>query len=163
MKRFHFPLESVLRVKERREQLAEMRQQQARARLEQEQAECERIEEEVARTAADAEARLREAAALGIWQAVYERTAMLGEQLRAAQRLTDEAEAQLQEADRLRIQASQEAEALRALRARDWEDYRKEAARRRQDNLDEVSLQRWLAARDAGPFGSRDKAEGEGS
>ncbi len=160
MKRFHFRLERVLALKEQRERLAEVRQQQARARWEEARAECARIEEQMTRTAASAAARLREAAALGTWQIPYEQTMALGERLNAARRQADEAEKLLQEADRLRIQASLEAEALRALRAREWQNYRREAARQQQNNLDELGLQRWLAAQDAGPFGSPDAPEG---
>jgi flagellar export protein FliJ len=159
MKRFHFRLERVLSVKEQRERLAEIRQQQAQARLEEARAECARIEEQLTRTTANASVKLREAAALGTWQAHYAQAVVLGELLAAGQRQADAAEAQLQEANRLRIQASLEVEALRALRAREWQSYRKEAARQQQNNLDELGLQRWLAARGAGPFGSPDTPE----
>jgi len=163
VKRFHFRLERVLSLKEQRERLAEMRQQQARARWEETRTECVRIEEELSRTAARATERLRAAAALGTWGAYYERTASLSKLLTAAQQQLAEAEKLLQEANQLRIQAAQEVEALRHLRAKEWHNYRKEAARQQQNKLDELGLQRWLAARDAGPFGSRDTAEGEGS
>lgn len=162
MKRFQFRLQRVLSLKEQRERLAEARQQQARARLDAARAECNRLEDELARTAAEGAARWREVAALGIWQASYERSAALDEMLAAARRLAEEAEKQLQEADRLRIQASLEVESLRALRAREWEDYRKETSRQRQSNLDELGLQRWRAARKAGPFGGPDTGEGGG-
>lgn len=161
MKRFHFRLERVLSLKEQRERLAEMRQQQARANLEQVQAECGRIEKEMERIAADAAARLGESATLGTWQAHYEQTAHLGEMLKAAQMRAMEAETQLQEANRLRIQASLEVEALRGLRTREWENYRKEAAQQQQNNLDELGLQRWLAKRATGPFAGPDPRGGE--
>lgn len=161
MKRFHFRLERVLSLKEQRERLAEVRQQQARARLEEAHAECARIEEEMRRIAAEAAKRLRESATLGTWQVHYEQTALLSEMLTTAQQRTTEAEAQLQEANRLRIQASLEVEALRGLRAREWQSYRKEAARQQQNNLDELGLQRWLAKRATGPFASPDPREGE--
>ncbi|HWG43755.1 MAG TPA: hypothetical protein VN688_13285 [Gemmataceae bacterium] len=161
MKRFHFRLERVLSVKVQRERLAEMRQRQAQARREEARAECVRIEEQLNQTTASASAKLRAAAILGTWQAHYAQAVALGELLAAAQRRADEAEAQLQEANRLRIQASLEVEALRALRAREWQSYRKEAARQQQNNLDELGLRRWLAAREEGPFGSPDAPEGE--
>ncbi len=160
MKRFHFRLERVLSVKEQHERSAEIRQQQARARLEEARAECTRIEEQLDRTTANASAKLREAATLGTWQAHYEQAAVLGERLAAARLQANEAQAQLQEANRLRIQASLEVEALRALCAREWQNYLREAARQQQNNLDELGLQRWLAAQGAGPFGSRDTPEG---
>lgn len=160
MKRFHFRLERVLSLKEQRERLAEMRQQQARARLEEAQAECVRIEEEMVHLAAAASSRLRESAVLGTWQAHYEQAAHLSELLTAAQRQANDAEARLQEANRLRIQASLEVEALRGLRAREWQNYRKEVGQQRQNNLDELGLQRWLAKRAAEPFASPDPREG---
>jgi flagellar export protein FliJ len=163
MKRFQFRLERVLSVKAKRERLAEMRQQQARARWEEARAECARIEEQIARTATDAAQRMRQAAALGTWQAHYERVAELGAQLAAAQRRVAEAEKLLHEANRLRIQASLEVETLRDLRAKERQNYRKQAAQQQQNRLDELGLQRWLAARGAGPFGSPDAADGEGS
>jgi len=138
-----------------------MRQRQAQARREEARAECVRIEEQLNQTTASASAKLRAAAILGTWQAHYAQAVALGELLAAAQRRADEAEAQLQEANRLRIQASLEVEALRALRAREWQSYRKEAARQQQNNLDELGLRRWLAAREEGPFGSPDAPEGE--
>jgi flagellar export protein FliJ len=161
VKRFQFRLERVLSVKEQRERLAEMRQRQAQARREEALAECARIEEQLAQTTASASVKLRAAAILGTWQAHYEQAVALGELLAAAQRRADEAEEQLQEANRLRIQASLEVEALRTLRAREWQSYQKEAARQRQNNLDELGLRRWLAARATGPFGSRDAPEGD--
>jgi flagellar export protein FliJ len=163
MKRFQFRLERVLFVKEQRERLAEMRQQQARARWEQARVECAQIEEQIARAAVDAAEKLRQAAALGTWQAHYERAAELGELLAAAQRRVTEAEKLLQEANRLRIQAALEVETLRDLRAKEWQSYRKQAAQQQQNRLDELGVQRWLAARGEGPFGNLDAAEGEAS
>lgn len=147
MKRFHFRLERVLSLKEQRERLAAMRQQQARARWEEAQAECCRIEEELARTAANTTEKLREAAALGTWQSHYEQAARLDELLAAAQQRLAEAEKLLQETNRLRIQAAQEVEMLRDLRAKEWHNYRKESARQQQNTLDELGLQRWLGER----------------
>jgi flagellar export protein FliJ len=163
MKRFHFRLERVLSLKEQRERLAEMRQQQARARLEEAQAECLRIEGEMARVAAVAAARLRESVSLGTWQAHFDRLAHLAEMLAAAQRTTGEAEAALQEANRQRLQASLEVEALRGLRSSQWQNHRKDAARQQQNNLDELGLQRWLAQRAERPIASPDPLKGEGS
>ncbi len=160
MRRFHFRLERVLTVKKQRERLAEIRQQQARARLEEAKAECRRIEAELARTAASAAAKLREAVSLGTWQAPYEHVARLSDLLTAAQARVSEAQKQLQEADRLRIQAALEVEALVGLRTREWQNYRQEAARQQQNNLDELGLQRWLAKRVERPFGHRDPREG---
>jgi flagellar export protein FliJ len=163
MKRFHFRLERVLSLKEQRERQAEMKQRQARARWEQARQECLRIEEELARTAANTGARLREAAALGTWRAYYEQATRLGELLTAARLRLAEAEKLLQEANRLRIQAAQEVETLRALRTNEWQSYRKEAARQQQNKLDELGLQRWLAAKVRGPFGISQSGEGSGS
>lgn len=161
MKRFQFRLESVLSLKEQRERLAEMRQQQARAVREEARGECVRIEEQLTQTTASAAEKLREAAMLGTWQAHYAQTAALSEMLAAAQRKLAEAEALLQEANQLRIQAALEVETLRDLRAREWRNYRKEAARQQQNKLDELGLQRWLAGRGKGPFGSPDTGEGD--
>lgn len=147
MKRFHFRLERVLSLKEQRERLAEMRQQQARARWEEVRAECGRIEEELARTTAQTAAKLRDAATLGTWQVHYEQAARLNELLAAAQQRLAEAEKVLQEMNRLRIQATQEVEMLRNLRAKEWHNYRREMARQQQNKLDELGLQRWLAER----------------
>ena len=163
MKRFQFRLERVLSEKKRRERLAEIRQQQARMKLEEERAECGRIEEQLSHTTTNAAAKMREAASLGIWQAHYAQAVALGELLEAAQRRADDAEKQLREADRLRIQAALEVETLRLLRAREWQNYRKEAARHQQNILDELGQRRWLAAREAGPFGSTDTPEESGS
>ena len=146
MKRFQFRLERILSLKEQRERQAELQQQKARAIWEQIRVECLNLEEQLAQTATSTSQRLREAAALGTWRAYFERAAHFGELLRAAQRRLAEAEKLLQEANRLRIQAAQEVETLRALRTNEWHNYRREAARRQQDRLDELGLQRWLAA-----------------
>jgi flagellar export protein FliJ len=163
MKRFQFRLERVLWLKEQRERLVEMQQQQARARCEEARAACAHIEAELVRTAAHAMERMREAATLGTWRSHYEQAARLGELLAAAQRRLGEAEKLLQEANRLRIQAALEVETLRNLRSKEWQNYRKEAARRQHNKLDELGLQRWLAARDQGPFGCSDTAQGKGA
>lgn len=163
MKRFVFRLERVLSVKEQRERMAEIRQEQARARLEEAQAACSSIEAEMSRTAAEAATRLRASAALGTWQAPYEQTAVLWRMLTEAQKRAEEAETQLQEANRLRLQASLEVETLRGLRTREWQAYRKEADRQRQNNLDELGLQRWLASRESGPFAGPEPRQGDGA
>lgn len=59
----------------------------------------------------------------------------------------DRAIQQLAEADRRRIQASVEVEALLTLRHQQWEEYREAQLRAGQRELDELGLWRWLAAR----------------
>jgi hypothetical protein len=147
VKRFRFPLERLLKVKRQLERLAEQRQQQARAAHDDALAQVARAEARLADAAAGGLQALRQAVALGAWQARYEQAAALGGLLEAARLRAAQTEQLLRAADRARVQASTEVEALVYLRRQQWEAHRQEVAARAQELLDEGSMRRWQEAR----------------
>lgn len=146
MKRFEFRLERVLKVKQRRQRLAELRQQQARARLDAAQARVAALQGEIRDTAAAVERSIGGANSRQLWMALYERSRLLGQALEAAEVKVRQAEQELSQADAGRRQIATEVEALLNLRQQQWQGYCRDVARVRQEQLDELGLRRWLAA-----------------
>jgi hypothetical protein len=146
VKRFEFRLERVLKVKQQRQRLAELRQQQARARLDAALAVTVALQGEIRETAA-AVARSIGGNGRQLWMALYERSRILGLALEAAEVKVRQAEQEFSQADAGRRQIATEVEALLNLRQQQWQGYCQDVARVRQEQLDELGLRRWLAAR----------------
>lgn len=159
VKRFHFRLERLLKVKQQQERLAEQRQELARAAFEVARAEVVRAEERVADAGGGGLAALQQSAAIGAWQARYEQVAALGRALEAARRRAQFMEQQFEETRQARAKIATEVEALLLLRRQQWECHQEEGERRAQDLLDDVGLRRWLAAQ--ARAGDNDAPQGE--
>ncbi len=147
MKRFEFRLESVLKFKQRREQLAELRQLQARAAWDAAQAEVDRLRGQLDRLAEQ----MQRGGDGRAWIAGQKQAVLLSPLLDQAAGLARQAEQQYQEAAAQRTQIAQEVEALLQLRRDQLQAHQHEVARAQQEQLDEVSLRRWLAARADNP------------
>ncbi len=161
MKRFYFPLDRLLNAKRQLERLAEQRQQHARAVFEAAREEVVRAESRVTEAAGGGLETLRESAALGMWQARYEQVAALGKALTTAQAQARQAEEQLKSASLARARIASEVEALLHLRRQQWQAHVEVAERRRQEQLDEIGMRRWLEARN-GAGGSDSSGRNEG-
>src|SRR4051812_24703775 len=115
-----------------------MRQQQARLVFDAALAEVSRHEARLAEAADGGVEAYRRAAALGAWQARSEQVAALGQAVEAARREARKAEQKWQEAGLARSRIASEVEALLVLRRQQWEAHQAEAARREQEQLDEL-------------------------
>jgi flagellar protein FliJ len=150
MRRFHFRLERVLRLKQQRQRLAELRLQEARLKLEAAQAQVATLHEELARVAREWQARIRGPLASGAWLAAAAQSARLSKALQEAAARVEKAAQEVREAAALRVQRTAEAEALLHLRDHAWQAHQEEAASNEQRRLDELSLRQWESDRGQG-------------
>lgn len=144
MKRFEFRLARVLKLRKQQQWQAELRQQQARALLDAAQLEVMTLEYQLAQYTATLAAQLGQAVDLGSWIVCYEQSGQIGRALDRAEEKVKEAERKLQEADAFRVQKATEVEALKFLRSQEWQAYHHDMERDRQEQLDELSLHRWM-------------------
>lgn len=152
MRRFHFRLERVLKLKQQRQYLAELRLQQARLTLDAALARVRALEVQLA-LAAEV---LREQVTMGpsssgAWLAASAHTAHLSRAIQDAAAKVEKAEQDVREATAVRVQRAVEAEALLHLRDNAWEVHRDESMAGEQRRLDEEGLRRWQANRGQGP------------
>jgi flagellar export protein FliJ len=151
MRRFHFRLERVLKLKQQRQHLAELREQQARMNLDAAQARVRTLDEELAQASEALCQQLTGPLSSGAWLAASAHTAQLGRAMQEAALQVGKAEKEVREAEATRIQRATEAEALLHLRLSAWEEHRDEAVAGKQKRLDEEGLRRWQAHRGQGP------------
>jgi flagellar export protein FliJ len=151
VKRFIFRLDKVLQVKEQRQRLAELRQQQARLAVDKVRAEIATLTGQLQAASSALETQIGRSVEAGAWTGCYEHSTRVGNALRAAEAMLMNALAELETASSLRTKITQEVEALLTLREQQWHAHRDEAAAQQQDQLDELALSRWQAARRLGP------------
>lgn len=147
MKRFHFRLERLLKLKRQRERQAELRQRQARGLLDAARTEMKVLEESLSENAEAIESRLGQPVLPDFWMAHYQHMARLEQALNSAEAKTHKADANLEEANRVRAKIATEAESLEHMRTRQWREHRETAARTEQQRLDEWGLRSWSLAR----------------
>lgn len=143
MRRFEFTLERLLRVKRRREWLAEVALAQARARLDEARLRVANLNcrlEELAVTMSDAVGQGRPSQQWANDSLLIEQ---LGITLRLAERKLEDAEKHVAEAAHARTRCAAEAEAMQTLRDQQWEQHRQDIQHAEQRRLDELSMNRW--------------------
>src|SRR2546422_8526661 len=118
MKRFHFRLERVLKLKQQRERQAELRQQQARLMLENAKANVAVLTDRLIQNAAALEAQIGNLVQPDSWIAGYQYLAQIGQALELAEVKARRAGEGVREADALRARIAIEVEALLYLRRR---------------------------------------------
>lgn len=153
MKRFHFRLERLLRLKQQKERLAELRQLNARGVCEAAGREVDSLLDRLVQSAAALESRIGRPIATDCWIAQYEHMAQLRLAIDVAETNAKRAETALDEANRLRQAAAADVEALRFLRKQQWQQHRAESARAEQQRLDELWLSRRAPSRSLMPTG----------
>jgi flagellar export protein FliJ len=151
MRRFHFRLERVLRLKQQRQRLAELRLKEARLKLDAAQARVVALNEEVAQAARELNDLIRGPHSSGAFLAAAAHTSRLTRALQEAAAVVDKAEHEVREATALRRQRAIEAEALLYLREQAWEAHQDEALSSQQRRLDEIGLRQWETRRGPGP------------
>jgi flagellar export protein FliJ len=155
MKRFHFRLERLLRLKQQNELQAELRQRHARGVWEAAGREVDSLVDRVAQSAAALESRIGRPVEAAFWVAQSQHMAQLRWALDGAEANAKRAESALDEANRLRQAAAADVESLRFLRKQQWQRHRAESNRAEQQRLDELWLsRRTVAVFDADQSGS---------
>ena len=143
MKRFRFPLQQVLKLREQRKRQAELRQQQVHAELQVACADVAAIEDQLIQATAEPSA---VAAYLGVWINCAQYAVRVNDALNAAKERARQIERRLCEADRDRVTATTETESVRYLRDRYWAAHRQDETHRAQQEMDEGALRRWSQA-----------------
>jgi flagellar FliJ protein len=144
MKKFAFPLESVLRYKRQLERMAELREMQARAAVDLARRRVEDLREQLERVA---ESMAEAPRPPDSWPARFERTVRIGDALKIALESLEKAEQALREAAKERLRWSTEVESLKLLQQQQLEEHRHLEQRSEQVRLDEVGMQRWSQPR----------------
>lgn len=143
MQRFSFPLERVLKYKERRERLAEMRQMQAVALLQARERVVEGLKEQWANAGAALPGGSQGPLDVAAWIAHVHHVQRLARELAGAEsQVRDAVRAVEIAADQRKLRA-REAEALRQLRRRREELHMEQMAAAEQRFLDGEGIQRW--------------------
>ncbi len=147
MKRFEFHLDGLLRVKKQLEHMAELEQQKAQQAVADARARADELKRRLMSASDSLVARVGQAVDASRWVTAYELTDRLGKQIVAAETDVQSAEKKLTDARNERVQVATEVEALRTLRQQQWDKWRQEVEQAGQEQLDEVGLRRWMAAR----------------
>jgi flagellar FliJ protein len=147
VKRFEYHLDGLLRVKRQLEHLAELEQQKAQQAVADARARADELKQRLTAAADSLVARVGQAVDASRWVTAYELTERLGRQIVAAETDVQSAEKKLTDARNERVQVATEVEALRTLRQQQWDKWRQEVEQAGQEQLDEVGLRRWMAAR----------------
>jgi flagellar export protein FliJ len=145
--RFVFSLEKILRFKQHGLRLAEIRQQQAARLVRNAQAEVETIQYKLDQTCVHLQEKLGTAQDATMWVSVYAQAVRLEAALQTARQTVQRAERELQQGEAARKQATLEVETLLTLRQNRWHEYCGECQKAVQEELDELGVRRWRAAR----------------
>lgn len=149
MTRFVFPLEAVLRLKQRRELLAEIKLKQSAAVLRVAQGEVETLVEQLNQVCENLRGKVGKVQDAAAWLQIYQRSAALEQGLKTAQQRTAAAAHVHVRAAEARRQAAVEVQVLQTLRERQWQEFRTARQRAEQRQLDDAVLRRWQPAQDA--------------
>lgn len=156
MKAFEFRLERPLKLKRQQQWLAEQAQLKAQANLDIARNAVVQLQEQLTQIALllnPNEANTPDALS---WMMYQQQSVLVGRQLEAAEVRAKQAERKVEEANAERVRITTEVEALAHLREQQLDIHRREVAKVRQHEVDEISLRRWLtqkARRDSGEQG----------
>lgn len=153
MQRFDFPLDRLLKIKRQLEQIAEQKQQRAGGEVAAAEAALRGLHDQLTRMSDRMVAAVGRPTAAGQWAVAAGQSEWIGQAIRAAEGEVAAAGERLRAAADERAALATEVEALATLRGQRWERWRHEAQKIAQEQLDELGLRRWQAARDeaAGP------------
>lgn len=147
MQRFEFSLDRVLKAKRQLESAAEREQHRARLAADAAHAQAAALRERLTAVAQAMADRIGQATAPHQWLAAFETSERLGQAIAVADRHADECDARLDAATRDRAQVAAEVQALETLRTQKFDAWQRAYQQAEQDAADEVSVQRWTAAR----------------
>ncbi len=146
MKRFEFSLDRLLKVKKQLERLAELEQARAAKVVADARGRVDGLKSRLLQVSSAVHSAVGQGVSPGQWVNAYAVSEHLGQQIEVAEQAAKAAEAKLAAAARNRTAVSQEVESLSSLRQQQWERWQQEAAAKVQEQLDEVTLRRWMAA-----------------
>lgn len=149
MKRFEFNLDGLLRVKRQLEHVAELEQFRAQQVVSQARGRVDRARRQMAELSDTLSACVGQPVAANRWAVAYVMSERLGRQIEEAEAELQAAERRYADARQERIQVATEVEALQTLRQQQWEKWRQEVAAADQERLDELGLRRWMSAQAA--------------
>jgi hypothetical protein len=105
------------------------------------------LRDQIAKACDDLPASVGQALDTATWLVGYWQSVRMGQALETAEQSAAEAKKEYQQADAERKKASLEVEVLVTLRKQRWTAYQQQLQKARQEELDEISLRRWMAAR----------------
>jgi flagellar protein FliJ len=146
VKRFEFSLDRMLKVKRQLERLAELEQARAAKVVAEARGTVDGLKSRLLQVSSSVHSAVGQGVSPGQWVNAYAMSEHLGQQIELAEQAAKAAEAKLAAAARNRTAVSQEVESLSSLRRQQWEKWQQEAAAKVQEQLDEVTLRRWMAA-----------------
>lgn len=149
MTRFAFPLDRLLKVKRQLEKLAEAKLRRAQEARDAARAAAHELRERQAGVSAYMTDSLGRGFDPTRWAAASDLSEQIGTQIAAADAAVLAAAAEFDRAAAARTEAATEVEALTTLRRQQFEKWRDDAAKAAQEQLDEVGLRRWQAAKAA--------------
>ncbi|MCS7271042.1 MAG: flagellar FliJ family protein [Gemmataceae bacterium] len=145
MQRFEFSLERLLQVKRQLERQAEQVQRRARFAVEEAQAQVVCLRQQLQRLGEQLAGQVGCLLDGQQWATTVQLSDIYAQALQGAEKRLAEAEEHYQRAARLRLQLTQEVEALQTLRHQHWEQWRQQRQKVDQERLDELGLRRWQA------------------
>jgi flagellar export protein FliJ len=145
MKPYHFRLERVLRLKEQQKRVAELQEMQAQQNLHRSRAGVTTVRQQLSENSAALAVHVGRVVSPAAWLAFYDLSRKLGDALKKAETQLQQAQENVNQAMRRRVQISRETEALVVLRDEQQREYRHEVERQVQGHLDELSVRRWYA------------------
>lgn len=149
MKRFEFSLERLLKVKRQLERMAEMEQARAAREVAEARSKLDSLKNRLVEISRSLEGSVSRGVVPGLWLNVYAMSEKLSQEIEAAEAKVVVAEEALSVIAKRRATASTEVEVLSSLRGQRYEEWRQESAAKVQEQLDEVTMRRWMDARQA--------------
>ncbi len=143
MRRFRFPLQQVLGLREQKKRQAELHQQQVQVELEAACAAVTTLEERLVQSAEALLKHERQALSVGLWMNGSQHAVRINDALDAAKEDVSHVEQRLSEANQERVTVTTQTESLLLLRDRQWAEHQLEEARKAQDLTDEAAMRRW--------------------
>lgn len=145
--RFEFPLERLLKVKRQLERLVEMEQARAARAVAEAHERVEGLKNRLRDVSTSLQASIGRGVMPGNWDNVYAVSEQLGNEIERAEGTAKVAEEKLAAVAKKRTAAATEVEVLASLRGERWEEWKQQTASRVQDQLDEVTMRRWMHAK----------------
>ncbi|QEL13325.1 flagellar FliJ family protein [Limnoglobus roseus] len=158
MKRFEFSMDRVLKVKSQLKRIAEAEEARAEQVFIAARTVVDGVKVQQVRVAEALSGKLGQGVSPCQWVNVFELSENLSRQLAAAEQAASAAEAKWKIAQEERKTVAGEVEALTSLRQQKWDAWKREREAKTQEQLDEISLRRWMAAQEDRNEAARNEA-----
>jgi flagellar protein FliJ len=145
--RFEFPLERLLKVKRQLERLVEMEQARAAMAVAEARDRVEGLKNRLRDVSTAMQGSIVRGVMPGNWDNVYAVSEHLGHEIERAEGTAKIAEEKLAAVAKKRTAAATEVEVLASIRGERWEEWQQKSAAKAQEQLDEVTMRRWMLAK----------------